>query len=167
MEIHMACKVHGSCTNKNERVEAMETGMNVAEVMSATSENLKIIFQNDGRAGKFGINLSSEIDFLIKEAAKCDHFASDVIYNINSLMEAVEAGNTHFEWFGFRDMGVDHDTYVKARVNNPSVHGSIDHIYRSIYLVVVEKWNEYYDDGIRVTTFEVFKKEEEPNEGNV
>lgn len=144
-------------------MEAMEATMEVGKAMEVepmeVEKLLKIIFQTNGRSGKYGINLSSEISFLIKEAAKCDYYASDLIYNIQSLMEAVEAGNEHFEWFGFRDMGVDHYAFIKSRVGDPVMYGTIDKNYRSIYLVTVHKWTEYYQDGILVTLYEVWKRD--------
>ena len=117
-------------------------------------KNLKIISHTDGRAGKYGINLSSEISFLIKEAGKCDFYASDVMYGINDIMEAVEAGEEHLEWFGFRESGVDHWNFIESRLKS----GTLRSNYRSIYFIVVQKDDKYYKDGIVVTLCEAWKR---------
>ena len=49
-----------------------------------------VIMVNHGDFGKFGVNISDLISLLIKEAGKCDHYASDVIYGINSLKRELE-----------------------------------------------------------------------------
>lgn len=115
----------------------------------------KVIYTETGRAGKYGINISTEIDMLIKEAANCAHYASDLIYGINDINDALEAGREHTEYFAFRDMGVDHLAYIDTRLNNASCYGSIAKEYRRIICVEIVHDTEYYDDGLKVTTYEV------------
>lgn len=129
---------------------------NMEAVKTINSFPRKVIHSETGRSGKFGINLSSEFSMLIKEAANCAHYASDLIYGINAINEAVEAGNEYTEYFGFRDMGVDHESYINSRLANPACYGSIAKEYRRIVCMEVVKDDYYYgDDGIKVTTYEV------------
>lgn len=85
------------------------------------------------------INLSSQYSFLIKKAAEyCSHYASDLIISINSMEtkmgkidEYEQAKGQLVEWFGFRDMGVDHDDFIESR-------GIASDEYKAIYVIVFE-----------------------------
>lgn len=85
------------------------------------------------------INLSSQYSFLIKKAAEyCSYYASDLIISINSMekkmgkIDEYEDKNGQLvEWFGFRDMGVDHDAFIESR-------GIDSDEYKAIYVIVFE-----------------------------
>lgn len=85
------------------------------------------------------INLSSQESFLIKKAAEyCSYYASDLIISINSMETKMEKIKEYedkngqlVEWFGFRDMGVDHDAFIESR-------GIDSDEYKAIYVIVFE-----------------------------
>lgn len=85
------------------------------------------------------INLSSQESFLIKKAAEyCSYYASDLIISINSMekkmgkiKEYEDKNGQLVEWFGFRDMGVDHDAFIESR-------GIDRDEYKAIYVIVFE-----------------------------
>lgn len=54
-----------------------------------------------------GDNVSSIIDKLIRLAAKnTEYFASDIVYTINALQDAVDSKVPYERYLGFRDGGV-------------------------------------------------------------
>ena len=114
----------------------------------------KVLHTETGCAGQYGINLTTEFTMLIKEAANCNYYASDLLYGIESINKAVEAGEEYTEYFGFRDMGVDHESFINSRLGNPGCYGSIAKEYRRIVCMEIVH-DDYYKDGIKVTTYEV------------
>lgn len=87
------------------------------------------------------LNMSTIFTELIKQAARCESYSSDICYEIQEIMNAISGitppetilGETYM--FGFRDMGVDHDNFIKSRIENQSdfyCH------YRRIYLLRFE-----------------------------
>lgn len=77
-------------------------------------------------------NLSTFCSKLIKDAARCNRFNSDVVYDINGIQDALKKyrANTEFEpiWIGFRRYGVDGTNYILSRID-----GSIDNVYRDYF----------------------------------
>lgn len=74
------------------------------------------------------MNMPSSItDILIKEAAQCERFASDLFIdyaNLHSLIAAWDVKNLRNQYyFGFRDSGVDSETAILCGINE----------YRCIY----------------------------------
>lgn len=72
--------------------------------------------------GKFDINYSSILTFLIQTAGRiCKHYASDLFITWSSLEEKLK-NNPEYKGekflFGFREMGVDHNAFVLSRLNN-------------------------------------------------
>lgn len=88
---------------------------------------------------EFGqLNFSSVYTKLIKEAAGCECYASDLLIDLNTVVN-VQNGLTDESSvldklfvFGFRDMGVDHDAFVRSRLED-------NYHYRSIYLMQIRK----------------------------
>ena len=79
------------------------------------------------------MNMPSSItDVLIKEAAQCERFASDLFIdyaNLHSLIAAWDVRNLRNQYyFGFRDFGVDSETAILCGV----------HEYRCIYKLELE-----------------------------
>lgn len=106
-------------------------------------------------------NYSSVLSRLIVEAAKhCKSYASDLFISWNSLLEKANAldadnGNTGFtEYFGFRESGVDHETFIKCRLENPGCYG--ENPYKAIYKVDV-KLNRFNDVELRLVKLIVNK----------
>lgn len=83
------------------------------------------------------INMSSIYTALIKEAAKCENYASDVLYDIKHVEEELYENmkETSNVFFGFRDMGVDHKEYIKSRIE----YGNLEDYYRTICFVEITK----------------------------
>ena len=115
----------------------------------------KELYKATGTSSAYGINLSSEFSFLIKEAAKCLYYASDILYDINSLNELIESGEEGIEFYGFREMGVDHTAFINGRINDVASYGDIHKVYRRIIAIEVKHNTEWYDNGIEVITSEV------------
>lgn len=71
------------------------------------------------RGGKASvdINMSSIWTELIKEAAKCDSYSSDVLIDIDAVREKLASGKPEdfTYYFGFRDNGVDHEAFIRNR----------------------------------------------------
>ena len=106
--------------------------------------------------GRLEANLSSEFSEFIKEAAKCHHYASDVIYDIgsvNSMMEhfnpgdypntKVNDGNLPVIALGFRKMGVDGNSFILSRLDGNCYN--IDKEYFAVYFVEVRRDGDYQD----------------------
>lgn len=92
-------------------------------LMDATGSwsNKNPYFYGISSEGKFGINYSGILTLLIQTAGKiCKHYASDLFITWSSLEEKLS--NVEYEGgkilFGFREMGVDSNTFVLSRLNN-------------------------------------------------
>lgn len=86
---------------------------------------------------QWNINKSRISSKLIQLAGRqCEMYASDIIYSIQEMETDIRkltpaTPYTISEYFGFRDMGVDHETFIAARLNNPEVYSSTP--YKSIW----------------------------------
>ena len=96
-------------------------------------------------SGKYEVNYSFILTALIQEAGRyCEYFASDLFIDWKSVEEFIdeaEAEEKKSFLFGFRQSGVDHDSFVFSRYNNS---GSLaEYNYRSLWRLDVEtKGNE-------------------------
>lgn len=86
------------------------------------------------------INMSSIYTALIKEAAKCNRWSSDILVEIKNISNAIKdiSKEEHIIIFGFREDGVDGEEYVKLR--NPK------ETYRNICVIEIKK-NVYEQYG--------------------
>lgn len=95
---------------------------------------------------KLDANLSSEFTELIRQAARCNRYASDLIYGIEDINEKMETwtGEKTLFVFGFRRDGVDGNSFVLSRVNNEckSVY-DLHKLYFAIYFMEVKEDEEY------------------------
>lgn len=78
-------------------------------------------FYGISEEGKFNINYSSILTFLIKAAGRiCKYYASDLFITWSSLEKQLY--NVEYTGgkilFGFRESGVDSNSYVLSRLNN-------------------------------------------------
>ena len=64
------------------------------------------------------INWSSISTNLIKEAAKCDSYSSDIFYILKSIEKSIKESNSETFLLGFRDMGVDSKPFVEIRLDS-------------------------------------------------
>ena len=101
------------------------------------------IYELDGK-NRVSINMSSIYTALIKEAAKCDNYASDVLYDIKHVEEELYENmkETSMVFFGFRDMGVDHNDYIKFHIEDDDLKET----YRTICIIEIKK-NVYEQYG--------------------
>lgn len=107
-----------------------------------------------GSEGRLNANLSSEFTELIRQAARCNRYSSDIIYDIGSINDAMEVwtGEKKLFVFGFRRDGVDGNSFVLSRVNNECKEiYNIHNLYFAIYFVEVKE-DEGYTDFYKVVT---------------
>lgn len=84
----------------------------------------------------FDINSSSILTTLIQEAGRyCESFASDLFIDWQRVLETIDAarpGDLQVSFlFGFRQNGVDHDSFIFSRFNQYDYHAK--HEYRSLW----------------------------------
>lgn len=94
--------------------------------------------------GHFSFNPSGMYTRLIKDAARCNRFSSDVLFDINTINDRIKeyTGEEEFEpiWIGFRKDGVDGTNYVLTRINDEfGYHSALSQHYFALYSVTVEK----------------------------
>ena len=90
--------------------------------------------------GRYNINYSDILTFLIQKAGTiCKHYASDLFITWESVMRELDHSEIERNkfLFGFREMGVDHNTWVLNRYNN---YGSddVEREIKEMYLVTLE-----------------------------
>ena len=76
------------------------------------------------------INWSSIATLLIKEAAQCTSYSSDILYDMNKVEDALKKGTNSSFMFGFRDKGVDHKEFVSVRLEDQL---TMANVYRKLY----------------------------------
>lgn len=85
----------------------------------------RLVAEASGYVGN--INMTSVWSALIKEAGKCEAYASDILIDLIPMVEQfkgkMEVGERTY-FFGFRDMGIDHSTFIESR-NDLSVYRAI------------------------------------------
>lgn len=97
-------------------------------------------FYGISEEGKFGINYSSILTLLIQVAGRiCKHYASDLFITWSSLEEQLHdieyTGGKIL--FGFREMGVDSNSYVLSRLNNYGKE-QMEKDIKELYMLEVE-----------------------------
>ena len=96
--------------------------------------------------GKFDINYSSILSFLIQKAGGiCKHYASDLFITWNYIHDKLE--DLHYKGekilFGFREMGVDSNGFVLSRCNNYGIEDMYDEI-KELYILNIEVDEDFY-----------------------
>lgn len=107
-----------------------------------------------GNEGSLETNLSSEFSELIRQAARCNRYGSDLIYDINNVNNTMETwtGEKTLFVFGFRRDGVDGNSFVLSRVNNECKNiYDIHKLYFALYFMEVKE-DEGYTDFYKVVT---------------
>lgn len=90
---------------------------------------------------EFCVNLSDIFTKLIKDAARCNSYSSDVYYDLQRIEETVRNYRNFAEvepiFIGFRRHGVDGNTFILSRIEgNPyAVHNE----YFALYSVMIEQ----------------------------
>lgn len=116
-------------------------------------------WSNDIFSGEkcWNINYSDILTFLIQKAGTiCKHYASDLFISWSSLEKELKEQGIAYGGgkylFGFRESGVDHDTYVLSRLNNYGVEGLKSNI-KELYLLEISIKREeslYIGDEIKM-----------------
>lgn len=111
-----------------------------------TYDNHKIV---DASGDLKTLNWSSIKTKLIQLSGRfCDSFASDIVIDINSIqkkMDKNELKDGDFFLFGFREMGVDHNSFIECKNVN-----ELKSEYREIW-----KMDVAIDDGIKFELYRV------------
>lgn len=89
------------------------------------------------------VNMSGIYSQLIKEAARCNNYNSDVVYDIESIQEKLAEFRQGDSWepvfVGFRRHGVDGTDFVTTRCESPErAYEVIFKEYFALYSVDVE-----------------------------
>lgn len=98
---------------------------------------MKKMYESTGRWSdtfeQFNVNTSDILTHLIKEAAKCDRFSSDLFIDWNHVDDDLKNRCLESKQYliGFRDMGVDHKSFIEAR-------GIDSEVYRAVYQLDIE-----------------------------
>ena len=106
--------------NKNYTVENFEMESILKESVGSWS-NKNPYYYGISKEGKFSINYSDILTFLIQVAGKiCKHYASDLFVTWSSLEEKLKDVEYTGEkiLFGFRENGVDSNAFILSRLNN-------------------------------------------------
>ena len=103
----------------------------------------------------WNINYSDILTFLIQKAGTiCKHYASDLFISWSSIENKMKKEGSEYAGgkylFGFRESGVDHDTYVLSRLNNYGVEGLKKEVKELYLLEVSIKKSEIYCIGDKI-----------------
>lgn len=106
-------------------------------------------------ASEFCVNLSDIFTKLIKDAARCNSYSSDVYYDLKKIDEEVHAYRNYADFepifIGFRRHGVDGNTFIMARIGENIYRASNE--YFALYSINIEQnednwatvvFNEYW-----------------------
>jgi hypothetical protein len=95
------------------------------------------------------VNLSDLFSILIKDAARCNSYNSDIYYDLVSIekdmLEYDPEKDFEPRWIGFRKMGVDGTSFVLQKAGDPSCYGSLSSNYFALYSITVEKDRYFYN----------------------
>ena len=94
-------------------------------------------------SGVYDVNSSSILTELIHEAGRyCESFASDLFLDWQRVLETIddaEPGMKRTFLFGFRQHGVDHDSFIFSRFNQYDYHAKLE--YRSMWRLDIEAFD--------------------------
>lgn len=113
-----------------------------------------------------GINISSEMSFLIKEAGRiCEYFASDMFYDLKELhgdlvsTPVLDHKDDYLWVVGIRDSGCDGKYYISNRLDDETAGRN----YRALYAIrVVRTGSHWYKIAMR--SIDVFRLQRAYNE---
>ena len=107
-------------------------------------------------SGRIDINWSSIATKLIKLAAECEAYSSDIVYDLVDIENSLRNGTmeTCTKWFGFRDMGVDHEAFMSGRLSS-TCYGS--NPYREIWRLDINI--DTYESEVEMHLYEVTTEE--------
>lgn len=107
---------------------------------------------------KWGINYSSILTELIQNAGRwCERYASDLFISwqtVENRLHKISMDNVSF-LFGFRQSGVDHDTFIFSRFNQNEYTEEYRAIYR-LDLEFIKDDDIYYSEPkLKMTLYRV------------
>lgn len=92
--------------------------------------------------GEHSVCAASMYTVLIKEAAKCQNYSSDVLYDIQyieSLLKQTDVIPPSNIYFGFRKLGVDGFEFIRERICLPEVFPEdspkVEDAYFAMYII--------------------------------
>ena len=99
------------------------------------------IYLSQVDSGFLNFNRSEMYSTLIKDAARCEKYNSDIVYDIEYLQEVFD--NFHDWqapiWIGFRNLGVDNTDYVLCRCcEDNNFRENLEREYFALYSVSFE-----------------------------
>ena len=130
--------------SKNYTMENFEMESVLKECTGSWS-NKNPYYYGVSKEGKFSINYSDILTFLIQVAGKiCKYYASDLFITWSSLEEKLKdveyTGGKIL--FGFRESGVDSNAFVLSRLNNYGKE-QMDKDIKELYMLEVEIEKSY------------------------
>ena len=88
------------------------------------------------------LNMSDIFTKLIRDAARCNHYSSDVFYDMKIIESAMQDFDPEKEfepiWVGFRKLGVDSNGFILSRMDNEFMYGPLSQNYFALYSLTVE-----------------------------
>ena len=102
---------------------------------------------------KLSCNMSAIFSEFIKQAARCNRYNSDVIYDIQTINAAMEVWNNEKNLFaiGFRRDGVDGNSYIQSHLENDCRNiWDIHKYYFALYFVEVKEDPEGFESFRKV-----------------
>ena len=95
------------------------------------------------RSGRWEVNCSEILSILMREAVRnCKRFESDLFISWMEVETALQdpdyAGGEYY--FGFREDGVDHETFIRLKEESPEIYGK--HVYKALWRLSVKTRKE-------------------------
>lgn len=108
--------------------------------------NTNQYYNGTSEEGKFDINYSSILSFLIQRAGGiCRHYSSDLFITWNYIHDKLK--DLHYKGdkilFGFREMGVDSNGFVLSRCNNYGIEDMYNEI-KELYVLDIKVNEDFY-----------------------
>lgn len=115
------------------------TSKNLFEKMKPSEQHIYLAQLN---SHGLEFNQSDLFSRLIKDAARCNGYNSDIYYDMKYIDERMQEYNPDDEfepiWIGFRKLGVDCTSFVLCRVADESVYGSLSSNYFALYCISID-----------------------------
>lgn len=133
-----------------------ETALEIADAHNALMNEFNALLPNNKAYAIYNKTEDTFIFYGYDEAEteefNCDRFASDLLYDIQSIEHHLEAQKSETLYIGFRRYGVDNNAYIATKIPQ-----ELDSTYRVIYSVKIDfEPDEYYLAKVQVTLNEVY-----------
>lgn len=100
------------------------------------------------------LNYSSIFSELIHAASVCEYYASDVFIDLKQIECAITGAENKVFYLGYRNMGVDGNTFVKSRLSENRYYE-----YIRLYRLEISSDGEYITVELkRVTSYDVYEE---------